>query len=236
MAPTLQRPATTAAAPAAVGRGAGSTSDRRAATPRCVPTDPGGNGSQLSLRCHPWVGGRIPRDRRPTPVASTLRILLLLAGHVGVDQAQFLAGIQERGAAEGQQQDGSRPCDAFTSAVALAMPGLVVIGQHPGRPGIDGIEGGLRGTDLPVPVLGVPRAVEGDEVEAQVQFVAVAVVARHPMRVEQVHLTDRHRLLRILVEHRRGSPAGDRGRPARRCRRSPARARRGGRGAPPAWR
>ena len=153
------------------------------------------------------VGG--PRDGRTTAVAAA-RVDGAVGRHVGVEQAELLALVQERRAAHREQQHGRGPGARLgaggvgglvrPTAVARAVPGHVVVGQHPGGPAAAGRQRLLGAGQVVAPDARVPRGVHRQEVEREVQLVAVAVVRGHAIDVEQVHLADHHALAGVAVE------------------------------------
>ena len=142
-----------------------------------------------------------PGQRRPAAVTQT-RIDDPLRGHLGVEQAQLVAGVQERRTPQRQQHDGRDPGALGVAAVPRAKAGRVVVPEHPDRPRRPAAEGGLGLLDHLHPAGGVPRRPQEAEVEDEVQLVPVAVVrGEQPGRAE-VDLTDHGPVAWIAVEHR----------------------------------
>ena len=134
-----------AAGAAAFGTGAGSRWGRRASSPRCASRVSGANGSHGSTG-QPWspsavhgIGARQP-SRPPGSTTRSRR-------HLGIDQPQALALVEERGAGQREQQHGHHPREALVAAVATAVARDVVVRQHPGGPGTDRREVTERGGD-----------------------------------------------------------------------------------------
>ena len=77
--------------------------------------------------------GGIPRNRCPTAVAQA-GIDDAVGWDVGFDQSQFFTLIHEWRARQGEQHDRGHAGLQFAAAVALAVTGNVVVGEHPGGP------------------------------------------------------------------------------------------------------
>ena len=115
---------------------------------------------------------RLPGDRRPAAVAEPGGVDHPLGRDDGVLQAQLLAGVEERRAPQPEQQH-RRGARRRLAAQPGAVPGDVVAGEHPGRPRPPPVVGLAHGRQVGPPLLGLPRQVERQEVERQVQLVAV---------------------------------------------------------------
>src|SRR5207244_2473347 len=75
----------------------------------------------------------------------------------GVLRAQLLAGVEERRAAQREQDDRRDPGPVLRSSEATAVPMLVVVGQHPRRPRLSARERVLALEDALRPGARVPR-------------------------------------------------------------------------------
>ena len=160
------------------------------------------------------VVGPVPGERRPASVPAS-GVDRPLGRDIGIEEAQLLALVEERGPPQGQEQHRGRPGPELTPAlgnrrrfasgegggvVARPVPGVVVVGQHPGRPGVTGLQGSDGGGDAPAPVGLPPRREQRREVEGQMEFVSPAVIGRHLLGGQQEDLADDDPVPGVAVE------------------------------------
>ena len=109
-----------------------------ASTAALVVATSGGNGSHgvaPPIRAAASLStGSAPDSRRGRRDRRTLR-----AGDHRILEAELLAGVEERRAAQREQQHG-RGARSRLGAIPRALPGVVVVRQHPRRPRGDRIE------------------------------------------------------------------------------------------------
>ena len=129
---------TPASPSATAGRGSPSNAGSAHSSSAAWDSLSGGKGSHAPPG-HPWsepavqgIGARQPSR----PPGSTTR-----SGATSASiEAELLAGVEERRAPQAEQEHRGGPRPGLGAAVAGAVPGVVVVGEHPGRPAADGVE------------------------------------------------------------------------------------------------
>ncbi|EXF43037.1 hypothetical protein BAY1663_04539 [Pseudomonas sp. BAY1663] len=89
---------------------------------------------------------------------------------------------------------------AQRALVAAALAAVVVVGQHPGRPGAGRLQQLLDVADAGAEHHRVPGRVQRGEVERHVQFVAGAVVLQDAFGRADVHLAHQHAVAGVAVD------------------------------------
>ena len=149
----------------------------------------------------PAPGRAVPLDGGALGVAA-VDVDQPVGRDLAVGLADLVAHVDERGAAQGEQQHGRHPGPRLAVAalvVAAGDPGDVVVAEHPGRPGV-GRQQPAELVDHRPEGLGLPRLGLEHEVVDQVELVlAGAVVPGQALQVEQVDLADGHAVV-VAVE------------------------------------
>src|SRR5690606_30868046 len=104
------------------------------------------------------VGVAAPGDRRPAAVAAA-RVELALRGHDRIFEADLLAGVEHGRPPQAEQDERRGPGAGLRTAVAGAVALVVVVRQHPGRPGAAPVDRLSGPVDLAAPAAGAPRRV-----------------------------------------------------------------------------
>ena len=149
----------------------------------------------------PAVGRRLPRDRRALGIAP-VDVDDAVGRDLRVGQAELLALVDERRAAQGVQQhrDRARPRRTLTAVVEPARHAReVVVGEEPRRPRRS-LRQRLEVIDRRLERVGVPGHLDELEVVREMQLVTRLQVADGPVQVLQRDLADDHPV-GVLVHH-----------------------------------